>query len=216
MIGLLLVDDEEPVRAGLRAALAAEPDIAVLGEAADGAEVPALVGRLRPDVVLLDVRLPAADGRTAARQLLALPEPPKVLVLTAFGNDGYVYDALRAGATGFLLERAGRAEIVHAVRTVARGESLLFPAAVRDLVATRGRRRADGLRGAELTPRETAVLRRVARGLSDVEIARELALGEAAVRAHVGDVLAKLGARDRTRAVLAAYEAGLLDPCHPA
>jgi DNA-binding NarL/FixJ family response regulator len=136
-------------------------------------------------------------------------------VLTTFGNDGSVYDALRAGATGFLLKRARPAEIVRAVRTVACGESLLFPAAVRDLVATRGRAGGDELRGAGLTEREGEVLRWMARGLSNAEIARELIVGVETVKTHVGNVLAKLGARDRTQAVVAAYESGFIDPGRP-
>ncbi|HXV93424.1 MAG TPA: response regulator transcription factor [Pseudonocardia sp.] len=215
-VRLLLVDDEELVRAGLRAILDAEPDLAVVGEAGDGAEVPGLVRRLRPDVVLMDVRMPAVDGISATRHLLTFPDPPRVLVLTTFGNDGYVYEALRAGANGFLLKRARPAEIVRAVRTVAEGESLLFPAAVRDVVATRGRRGGDALRGAGLTAREAEVLRLVARGLSNPEIARELLVGVETVKTHVGNVLGKLGARDRVQAVVAAYESGFLDPDCPA
>jgi DNA-binding NarL/FixJ family response regulator len=216
MIRLLLVDDEDLVRAGLRAILDAEPDIAVVGEAADGAEVPGLVGGLAPDVVLMDVRMFAVDGIAAPRHLVtSLPQPPRVLVLTTFGNDGDVYDALQAGAAGFLLKRARPAEIVQAVRIVARGESLLFPAAVRDLVATRGRAGGDALRGVGLTEREGEVLRWMARGLSNAEIARELTVGVETVQAQVGALLAKLGARDRTQAVVAAYESGFIDPRRP-
>jgi DNA-binding NarL/FixJ family response regulator len=217
MIGVLLVDDEELVRAGLKAILDAEPDIEVLGEASDGAEVPGLVRRFEPDVVLMDVRMPAVDGIAATRHLVSSggSGTPRVLVLTTFGNDGYVYDALQAGAAGFLLKRARPAEIVQAVRTVAAGESLLFPAALRDLVATRGRRGGDGLRSAGLTEREGEVLRWMARGLSNAEIARELVVGVETVKTHVGNVLAKVGARDRTQAVVAAYESGFIDPSRP-
>jgi DNA-binding NarL/FixJ family response regulator len=214
VIGVLVVDDEELVRTGLKAILDAEPDIEVLGEASDGAEVPGLVRRLEPDVVLMDVRMPAVDGIAATRHLVS-SGGPRVLVLTTFGNDGCVYDALRAGATGFLLKRARPAEIVQAVRTVAEGESLLFPAAVRDLVATRGRGGGDALRGAGLTEREGEVLRWMARGLSNAEIARELVVGIETVKTHVGNVLAKVGARDRTQAVVAAYESGFIDPRRP-
>jgi DNA-binding NarL/FixJ family response regulator len=214
VIGVLVVDDEELVRTGLKAILDAEPDIEVLGEASDGAEVPGLVRRLEPDVVLMDVRMPAVDGIVATRHLVS-SGGPRVLVLTTFGNDGCVYDALRAGATGFLLKRARPAEIVQAVRTVAEGESLLFPAAVRDLVATRGRGGGDALRGAGLTEREGEVLRWMARGLSNAEIARELVVGIETVKTHVGNVLAKVGARDRTQAVVAAYESGYIDPRRP-
>jgi DNA-binding NarL/FixJ family response regulator len=216
VIGVLLVDDEELVRTGLRAILEAEPDMRVLGEAGDGSEVPGLVSRLRPDVVLMDVRMPDVDGIATTRHLTtALADPPRILVLTTFGNDGHVYDALRAGATGFLLKRARPAEIVRAVRTVACGDSLLFPAAVRDLVATRGRSGGDALRGAGLTEREGEVLRLMARGLSNAEIARELVVGVETVKTHVGNVLAKLGARDRTQAVVTAYETGFIDPNRP-
>ncbi len=216
MIGLLLVDDEELVRAGLRVILDAEPDLEVRGEASDGSEVPGLVRRLEPDVVLMDVRMRDVDGIAATRHLVTtMVRPPRILVLTTFGNDGYVYDALQAGATGFLLKRARPAEIVQAVRTVAAGESLLVPAAVRDLVATRGRAGGDALRCAGLTDREGEVLRWVARGLSNAEIARELVVGVETVKTHVGNVLAKLGARDRTQAVVAAYESGFIDPHRP-
>jgi DNA-binding NarL/FixJ family response regulator len=216
VIGLLLVDDEELVRAGLRAVLEAEPDIEVRGEGADGADVPGLVRTHRPDVVLMDVRMAEIDGVAATRHLVStMDRPPRVLVLTTFGNDGHVYDALQAGATGFLLKRARPVEIVRAVRTVAAGESLLFPAAVRDLVATRGRCGGDALRGAGLTEREGEVLRWVARGLSNAEIAREMVLGVETVETHVGTVLAKVGARDRTQAVVRAYESGFIDPHRP-
>lgn len=212
---LVLVDDEELVRTGLRVVLDAEPDLTVLGEAGDGAEAVALVRRLRPDVVLMDVRMPVVDGIAATRQLVAEADPPRVLVLTTFGNDGHVYDALLAGASGFLLKRTRPAEIVQAVRTVAAGESLLFPAAVRDLVAARGRAGGDALRGVGLTAREGEVLRAVARGLSNAEIAAELVLGVQTVKTHVGNVLAKLGVRDRVQAVVAAYESGFVDPRGP-
>jgi DNA-binding NarL/FixJ family response regulator len=216
VIGLLLVDDEELVRAGLRAVLEAEPDIEVRGEGADGADVPGLVRTHRPDVVLMDVRMAEIDGIAATRHLVStMDRPPRVLVLTTFGNDGHVYDALQAGATGFLLKRARPVEIVRAVRTVAAGESLLFPAAVRDLVATRGRCGGDALRGAGLTEREGEVLRWVARGLCNAEIAREMVLGVETVETHVGTVLAKVGARDRTQAVVRAYESGFIDPHRP-
>jgi DNA-binding NarL/FixJ family response regulator len=216
VIGLLLVDDEELVRAGLRAVLEAEPDIEVRGEGADGADVPGLVRTHRPDVVLMDVRMAEIDGIAATRLLVStMDRPPRVLVLTTFGNDGHVYDALQAGAAGFLLKRARPVEIVRAVRTVAAGESLLFPAAVRDLVATRGRCGGDALRGAGLTEREGEVLRWVARGLSNAEIAREMVLGVETVETHVGTVLAKVGARDRTQAVVRAYESGFIDPHRP-
>lgn len=213
-IGVLLVDDEELVRTGLRAILDAQPDLEVVGEAADGAEVMPLVRRLRPDVVLMDVRMPAIDGIQATRQLIGtMKEPPRVLVITTFENDDYVYEALRAGASGFLLKRARPAEVVEAVRVVAHGESLLFPAALRRLVAGRaGRRDEQALAAARLTERESEVLRLMAAGLSNTEIAERLVVGVETVKTHVGNVLAKLDARDRTQAVIAAYESGFVTP----
>ncbi|MEV4200259.1 response regulator transcription factor [Micromonospora globbae] len=212
-IGVLIVDDDELIRVGLRAIIDAQPDLRVLGEAADGAEVPPLVARLRPAVVLMDVRMPGIDGIQATRQLLAASaDPPRVLVVTTFANDEYVYDALRAGASGFLLKRARPAEVVEAVRVVAAGESLLFPAAIRRLVGAYGGRGGDRLRAARLTDREAEVLRLMATGLSNPEIAAQLVVGVETVKTHVGNVLAKLGVRDRTQAVIAAYESGFVTP----
>jgi DNA-binding NarL/FixJ family response regulator len=209
---VLIVDDDELIRVALRAVIEAQPDLSVVGEAADGAEVPPLVARLRPDVVLMDVRMPAIDGIQATRHLLATAaDPPRVLVITTFENDEYVYQALRAGASGFLLKRARPAEVVEAVRVVARGESLLFPAAIRRLAASYGGG-GDGLRRARLTDREVDVLRHMAAGLSNGEIAAELVVGLETVKTHVGNVLAKLGARDRTQAVITAYESGFVTP----
>ncbi|WP_432018513.1 response regulator [Streptomyces sp. 1222.5] len=215
-VTVLLVDDEPLVRAGLRAVLEAQPDIEVVGEAADGAAVIPLVRQLRPDVVAMDVRMPLLDGIEATRAVLrTVPEPPKILVVTTFEDDEFVYEALRAGADGFLLKRARPAEIVHAVRLVAEGESLLFPTSVRRLAARYG----DGERPAEaalerarLTEREAEVLRLMARGLSNAEIAERLVVGTETVKTHVSGVLAKLGARDRTQAVIAAYESGFVEP----
>ncbi|MFD9483179.1 MULTISPECIES: response regulator [Streptomyces] len=213
-VTVLLVDDEPLVRAGLRAVLEAQPDIEVVGEAADGAAVIPLVRQLRPDVVAMDVRMPLLDGIEATRAVLrTVQDPPKILVVTTFENDEYVYEALRAGADGFLLKRARPAEIVHAVRLVAEGESLLFPAAVRSLAAEYGNRDARAaLDKAALTEREAAVLRLMARGLSNAEIAARLIVGTETVKTHVSAVLAKLGARDRTQAVIAAYESGFVAP----
>ncbi|MFB7310126.1 response regulator [Streptomyces sp. NPDC056192] len=213
-VTVLLVDDEPLVRAGLRAVLEAQPDIKVVGEAADGAAVIPLVHKLRPDVVALDVRMPLMDGIEATRVVLrTVPDPPKILVVTTFENDEYVYEALRAGADGFLLKRARPAEIVHAVRLVAEGESLLFPAAVRQLAAEYGTSKAKAaMKRASLTEREAAVLRLMARGLSNAEIAAKLVVGVETVKTHVSAVLAKLGARDRTQAVIAAYESGFVAP----
>ncbi len=217
-VRVLLVDDEPLVRAGLRAVLEAQPDIEVTGEAADGAAVIPLVRQLRPDVVAMDVRMPLLDGIEATRALLrTVAEPPKILVVTTFENDEYVYEALRAGADGFLLKRARPAEIVHAVRLIAEGESLLFPASVRRLAAEYGesggnRAARSELERARLTEREGEVLRLMARGLSNAEIAARLVVGTETVKSHVSAVLAKLGARDRTQAVITAYESGFVAP----
>jgi DNA-binding NarL/FixJ family response regulator len=217
---VLLVDDDELIRIGLRAIVDAQPDLRVVGEATDGAEVPPLVAKLRPDVVLMDVRMPRIDGIQATRHLLATsPEPPRVLVVTTFENDDHVYDALRAGASGFLLKRARPQEVVEAIRVVARGESLLFPVAIRQLAAAYGGSgaagdgvAADRLRRAKLTEREGDVLRLMAAGLSNAEIAEDLVIGVETVKTHVGNVLAKLGARDRTQAVIVAYDSGFVAP----
>ncbi|MFB7712836.1 response regulator [Streptomyces sp. NPDC056105] len=211
---VLLVDDEPLVRAGLRAVLSAQPDIEVVGEAADGAAVIPLVRQLRPDVVAMDVRMPLLDGIEATRAVLrSVSEPPKILVITTFENDEYVYGALRAGADGFLLKRSRPAEIVNAVRLVAEGDSLLFPAAVRRLAAEYGNASArETMDRAALTEREADVLRLMTRGLSNAEIAERLVVGTETVKSHVSAVLAKLGARDRTQAVIAAYESGFVSP----
>lgn len=211
MIKVLLVDDEALVRSGLRMLLAQEPDIDVVGEVDDGAGVPGAVRQLAPDVVLMDVRMPRIDGIAATAQLIARQDSPKVLVVTTFENDEYVYDALRAGAAGFLLKRAAPEEIVQAVRTVAAGESLLFPAALRQLVQSYGGSRSPALT-TRLTQREQEVLRAMARGLSNAEIAGELVVSLETIKSHVAAVLAKLGARDRTQAVILAYESGFVAP----
>ena len=217
-VSVLLVDDEPLVRAGLRAVLEAQPDIEVVGEAADGAAVIPLVRQLRPDVVAMDVRMPLLDGIEATRAVLrTVDRPPKILVVTTFENDEYVYEALRAGADGFLLKRARPAEIVYAVRLVAEGGSLLFPASVRRLAAEFGagegnRAARDSMERARLTEREAEVLRLMARGLSNAEIAERLVVGTETVKSHVSAVLAKVGARDRTQAVIAAYESGFVAP----
>ncbi|MFF9783670.1 response regulator [Streptomyces nigrescens] len=213
-ISVLLVDDEPLVRAGLRAILEAQTDIEVAGEAGDGASVVPLARTLRPDVIAMDVRMPLLDGIEATRAVLrSVPGPPRILVVTTFGEDEYVYEALRAGADGFLLKRSRPAEIVHAVRLVAEGGSLLLPAALRTMAASRrnDRARADFERAA-LTAREQQVLGLMSRGLSNAEIADELVLGAETVKTHVSSVLGKLGARDRTQAVIAAYESGFVSP----
>ena len=214
-VRVLLADDEPLVRSGLRALLSSEDDIEVVGEVADGAEVPTAVGRLRPDVVLMDVRMPRINGIDATRQLMrSAGQQPKVLVVTTFENDEYVYDALRAGASGFLLKRAPTEEIVHAIRTVVAGDTLLFPAAIRSLADLYGAREHSAVSHAGLTDREREVLRLMAAGRSNAEIAAELFLGVETVKTHVGSLLAKLGARDRTQAVIAAYESGFVQPGH--
>jgi DNA-binding NarL/FixJ family response regulator len=212
-ITVLLADDEPLIRAGLRAIIGAEPDLTVAGEASDGAEVLPLVRSLRPDVVLMDVRMPDVDGIQASRHILeTVARPPKILVVTTFENDDYVYDALRAGANGFLLKRTRPEDIVRAIRMVVSGDSLLYPAAIRTLAATHGSRDTAGLAHAGLTEREAEVLRLMASGLSNVEIAERLFVSVQTVKTHVGNVLAKLGARDRTQAVIAAYETGFVRP----
>lgn len=208
-IRVLLVDDEPLVRSGLRAVLSTAEGIEVVGEAGDGSEVPAAVSRLRPTIVLMDVRMPQIDGISATQRLMAAPEPPKVLVVTTFENDEYVYDALKVGASGFLLKRAQPGEIVQAVRTIAASDSLLFPAAVRALVRTYGRTRESGTEQ-RLSDREQDVLRLMARGMTNAEIARELFVTIETVKTHVSAVLTKLDVRDRTQAVIHAYESGFI------
>ncbi|HVM27633.1 MAG TPA: response regulator transcription factor [Mycobacteriales bacterium] len=217
MTTVLVVDDQELVREGLRLVLDAEADLEVVGEAGDGDAAVREALRLRPDVVLMDVRMPGTDGLTATRRLLAGGRPgPKVLVLTTFDLDQYVFEALRAGASGFLLKSAPRRHLVHAVRSVADGDALLDPSLTRRLVEDFVRRpppsagRPAQLRG--LTDREVEVLTLVAQGLSNAEVAARLVVGETTVKTHVGSVFAKLGLRDRVQAVVLAYECGLVRP----
>jgi DNA-binding NarL/FixJ family response regulator len=214
-IRIVIADDEPLVRSGLAAIVDSEPDMRVVGQAGDGAEVLTVARGARPDVVLMDVRMPDIDGIQATRLLAGLPDGgPAVLVVTTFENDDYVYQALQAGARGFLLKRSRAEEFVAAIRTVHAGESLLFPEAVRELVATRGPAAGGGLERARLSEREQQVLRLMARGMSNAEIAAELYLGVETVKTHVGNVLAKLGARDRVQAVIAAYQSGFV-PVRP-
>jgi DNA-binding NarL/FixJ family response regulator len=211
---VLLADDEPLVRTGLRALLE-QQGITVVGEAADGAEVLPAVRRTRPDVVLMDVRMPGTDGIEATRRLLAeTTEPPKVLVVTTFDNDDYVHEALLAGASGFLLKRARKEEIAHAVRTVAAGESLLFPEAIRRLVSARPPGGKYTRVAKTLTRREAEVLRLVATGLSNQDIAAALVISLETVKTHVGNIFGKLGAASRSQAVVIAYEAGVVRPGH--
>jgi DNA-binding NarL/FixJ family response regulator len=206
-----LVDDEPLIRSGLAAVIGAEPDLEVVGQAGDGSEVLDLVGRTAPDVVLMDVRMPGLDGIAATRALVRAGSAARVLVLTTFANDASVVDALAAGADGFLLKRSTPEEVLHGIRTVARGESLLFPDAVRHLVRrspAADPAAAPGL--ARLTAREAEVLRLMADGRSNAEIAAVLVVGVETVRSHVAAVLAKTGARDRTQAVVLAYRSGFV------
>jgi DNA-binding NarL/FixJ family response regulator len=212
-IRVLLADDEGLVRGGLRAIIGAEGDIEVVGEAADGSRVGPLVRRLEPDVVLMDIRMPEVDGIEATRQVTAMTTatPVRVIVLTTFEHDDLVYEALRAGASGFLLKRARPEEMLHAIRVVASGDSLLFPAAIRDLAARLPGPRANPV-SAALTGREQEILRLMAAGLSNGEISQRLYVGVETVKTHVRSILRKLGARGRTQAVIIAYESGFVSP----
>jgi DNA-binding NarL/FixJ family response regulator len=216
MIGVLVADDQALVRGGLVAILDAQDDIEVVGEAADGGAAVEEALRLRPDVVLMDVRMPNVDGIEATRRLAAHAGAPRVLVLTTFDLDEYVYESLRAGAGGFLLKDAPPERLANAVRTIAAGESLLAPAVTRRLVERFVRRPPpDTARRetfAELTERELDVALLVARGLANAEIAGELFVSEATVKTHLTRILAKLGLRDRVQVVVLAYESGLVEP----
>ena len=213
MIRVVVADDQPLVRTGLRMILSAEPDIEVVGEAADGRAAIAACRDLGPDVVLMDVRMPEVDGIEATREVTAVEEPPRVLVLTTFDLDEVVYDALRAGASGFLLKDAPEERLTTAIRVVAEGGSLFAPSVTRRLIeefASRGPRTPQALPG--LTDREDEVLRLVARGLSNAEIAQELYVTENTVKTHVARLLMKLGVRDRVQAVVMAYESGMVRP----
>jgi DNA-binding NarL/FixJ family response regulator len=216
MITTFIADDQAMVRQGFGALLSAQPDISVVGDAANGRDAVRLVQTLAPDVVLMDVRMPELNGLDAAREILARDTGTKVLMLTTFDIDDYVYAALRAGASGFLLKDAPADELVRAVRVVAAGDALLAPSITRRMIAdlvsrhAAPRRSADEL--ARLTPRETEVLELLARGMSNAEIAAVLFVSEETVKTHVGKVFAKLGLRDRAQAVVMAYETGLVSP----
>jgi DNA-binding NarL/FixJ family response regulator len=212
-IGVLIVDDDDLVRIGLAAIIGAQPDLIVLGEVSDGSQVASAVRLLHPDVVLMDVRMPSVDGISAARHLLTTVHPaPHVLILTTFENDEYVYQALRTGASGFLLKRARPQEVSEAIRVVAQGESLVFPVAIRRLAGAYSRRPGLQSSAPQLTARESEILTLMAAGRSNAEIAAQLFLGIETIKTHVGNVLAKLGARGRTQAVIAAYETGFITP----
>jgi DNA-binding NarL/FixJ family response regulator len=215
MISVLLADDEMLVRDGFRSIIDHEPDLQVVGEAGDGAEAIALVRRHHPDVVLMDIRMPRVDGLTATRQLLSSARPPRVLVLTTFDRNEWVYEALRAGASGFLLKDIRAGQLTDAIRTVAAGESLLAPAITRQLIEHFVRTRQPVtavLKPAHLTDREIDVLRLLAAGLSNAEIADQLVIGHSTVKTHVNRLLTKLDLRDRTQAVVYAYEHRLVHP----
>ncbi len=215
MMRVLIADDQELVRTGFRVILNAEPDIEVVGEAGDGREAIEAAAALRPDVVLMDIRMPNLDGIEATRRIAAGSASSRVLILTTFDLDEYVYEALRAGASGFLLKDAGADELLHAVRVVAGGDALLAPSITRRLIEDYAHRpplreRPGAL--AELTPRELEVLRLIARGLSNADIARELVVGDATVKTHVARIFAKLDLHDRAQVVVLAYESGLVQP----
>ncbi|MFI6796620.1 response regulator [Streptosporangium canum] len=214
MIRVTVADDQAVVRMGITAVLGAEPDITVVGQAADGDTAVAQAASLRPDVAVLDIRMPGTDGLTATSRITAEVPGTKVVVLTTFGLDEYVFAALRAGAAGFLLKDADPERIIDAVRVVARGDALLDPGVTRRLIDrfTVGPDLAHAARVSGLTPRETEVLLHVARGLSNAEIAASLGISPSTVKDHVAEILAELGVRDRLQATIAAYEAGLIRP----
>jgi DNA-binding NarL/FixJ family response regulator len=214
-LSILIADDQEMVRAGFRMILEAEPDLEVVAEAGDGAEALAAARSAKPDVVVMDIRMPVLDGVTATRRLLAeLDTPPYVVIVTTFDDDENLYDALRAGASGFLLKNSPPEQLVHAVRAAGAGEGLLSTAVTRRVIAELARHApAEGLRPAaldELTAREVEVLRLMARGLSNAEIADELVITPGTAKTHVSRILMKLGVRDRVGAVVFAYESGLV------
>lgn len=208
---IVIVDDDPLVRMGLRAIVGSEPDWDVVAEAGDGREALAVVEEHRPDIVLMDVRMPHLDGLAATRHITAGDSGAKVLVLTTFEVDEYVFEAMRAGASGFVLKRVPPAELIEAVRVVAAGESLLFPASTRNVIE-RFAARASGKPMPDLTEREGDVLRLLARGLSNGEIANDLFVSVETVKSHVASILMKMGVRDRTQAVIVAYESGFVKP----
>jgi DNA-binding NarL/FixJ family response regulator len=215
VIRVLLADDQTLVRDGFRSIVEREPDIEVVGEAVDGRAAIERARALRPDVVLMDIRMPVLDGLAATRRLLADLDAPRVLILTTFDANEYVYEALTAGASGFLLKDIRAGELTEAIRTVAAGDSLLSPAITRRLIEQYVRRPPPGAHPAvltDLTSRELDVLKLLARGLSNAEIAAQLYLGTSTIKSHVNRILSKLDRRDRVQAVVLAYESGLIQP----
>jgi len=217
MTSVVIADDQALVRVGLRKILESEPDLTVAGEAEDGSDAVAAARRLRPDVVLMDIRMPVLDGIEATRRIVAAGAGTRVLMLTTFGLDTYVYDALRAGASGFMLKDAPPEEIVAGVRIVANGDSLLAPAVTRSVIEEFVRRDAPAAAALppaveELTAREREVLDLLAAGLSNPEICARLVISEATAKTHVARILQKLGVRDRVQVVIYAYESGLVRP----
>jgi len=215
-ISVLIADDEAIVRDGLRTILDLEDDMTVIGEAADGASAVAATRELCPDVTLVDIQMPGLDGIEATRQMVTAPNPPRVLVLTTFDRNEYVYEAMKAGASGFLLKDVRRHQLTDAVRTVVRGETLLAPTITRRLIEEFCTRPSPAsttpLELAELTPREVEVLTLIGRGRSNADIAAEFVVAETTVKTHVAHILAKLSLNDRAQAVIAAYETGLIRP----
>jgi len=213
---ILIADDEAIVRDGLRTILDLEDDLTVVGEAADGAQAVVAARELTPDVALIDVQMPGMNGIEATRRILQAPNPPRVLVLTTFDRNEYVYEAMRAGASGFLLKDVRRQQLVDAVRTIISGDTLLAPTITRRLIEEFCTRPSPGTKTppelADLTPRELEVLTLLARGLSNAEITATLVVAESTVKTHIARIMAKLGLNDRAQAVIAAYESGLVRP----
>jgi DNA-binding NarL/FixJ family response regulator len=217
-VRILLADDQELVRTGFRMILESEPDLEVVGEAANGIEAVAGTDELAPDVVLMDIQMPGLDGIEATRRITARPHPTRVLILTTFDLDEYLFDAVRAGASGFLLKDSAAAQLAAGVRMVVSGDALLAPASTRRLIeefASTPHATTPENELGELTPREREIFILIARGMSNAEIAQHLVVGESTVKTHATRALSKLALRDRVQAVVFAYEAGLVRPGHP-